>query len=148
MPRQIKHVDHRVVTVKTTLEIMRLFSTAYFKAKHYGSCATDFVVVAAVFVGQAEGRPLNASKISNFAGLPRPTVIRKLAELQTAGIVARQGNAYSVPPDVANSNEIVNAAMAARKQIVDAAAKLSKLDTKGIAVPTSWAISLFPMILG
>lgn len=148
MAMTIKQVTHRAVTVKMALEIMRLFCAAYFRDNLYGSRASDFIVAGAVFVGQAEGRPLNASKVADFAGMPRPTVVRKLAELEAEGIVAKNGRTFTIPGELANSEDAVAAASAAKKQIVDAATKLSKLDTVPVAKHTSWAVVLSQMIFG
>ena len=141
MPRTIRFVDQRAVTVKMTLEIMRLFCSAYFRADLYGSRAADFVLVGAVFVGQAEGRPLNASKIADFAGLPRATAIRRLIELEQIGIVKRHGKTYTIDRAVANSDAVLDAGNAARRQIVDTAARLSKMDTEPIAAKARQALA-------
>lgn len=133
MPKTIKHAAQRVVIMKMHLEIMRLCCRAYFSGSRFGSCASDMALLGAILVGQAEGRPMNASKLSAFAEIPRPTVIRRLSVLIRKGIVERHGDAFEIHPTVINSDQVTVAAASARKVIVDAAAKLSKMDTLAIA---------------
>jgi DNA-binding transcriptional ArsR family regulator len=42
-----------------------------------------------IYIGQAESRPFSASKIALYTGMPRPSVIRKLAPLVEAGKVEK-----------------------------------------------------------
>lgn len=134
MPRTIKNAEQRVAMMKMMLEIMRGFCLAYFKGSRFGSCASDLVLLGAIFVGQAEGRPMNASKLADFAGMPRPTVIRRLAVLIRDGVVARVPNGFEVCTALVNSPAVVAATVAARKQIAHTSTKLSKLDATRVAV--------------
>jgi hypothetical protein len=54
-------------------------------------------VAAAVALGHAEGRPMNASKIAEYLKLDRVTVMRKLDKLIDAGIIVRDGDDYFMP---------------------------------------------------
>jgi DNA-binding transcriptional ArsR family regulator len=47
-----------------------------------------------IYIGQAEGRPFSASKIAYYTGMPRVTVMRKLAPLIVAGKVERKRRGY------------------------------------------------------
>ena len=57
----------------------------------------------AIMVGHAENRPMNATKIANYVGLPRSTVIRKLNEFLRVGAIARQGNVYLLSEERAHN---------------------------------------------
>lgn len=89
-------------------------------------------VAAAVMVGHAEDRPLNASKIAEYTRLPRTTVMRKLVELLGAKIVVRQGHNFLLEPKRAlNATSrvaaILFALQAANEEIKS---EVSKMDTK------------------
>lgn len=141
MSKTIKHADQRVVIMKMHLEIMRLCCRAYFNGSRFGSCASDMALLGAILVGQAEGRPMNASKLSAFAEIPRPTVIRRLSVLISKGIVERNGDAFEIQPAVINSDQVTLAAAGAKKVIVDAASKLSRMDTLAIAATKTGKVS-------
>ncbi len=129
MPRSIKNVDQRLIILKALLDIVREFCTAYFPGKRHGACVEDLLILCAIFVGQAEGRPLNTSKVADFVGMARPTVIRKLSALERAKVLERQGGLFTIRMDRVNSDAAVAACDAACKLFVTTTAKLSKLDT-------------------
>ncbi|AOK29858.1 hypothetical protein AQ611_10920 [Burkholderia singularis] len=87
-------------------------------------CTDELVLLAAVFVGCAEGRPMATTKIAAYAGVARPTAIRKPDRLVRQGIVVKIGRRYVLPARVVNSNVALRAADAARKRIRRAAAAL------------------------
>jgi hypothetical protein len=93
--------------------------------KRFGSCADELVLIAAVLIGQAEGKPMNASKLATYAGIPRTTVIRKLQALARRGVLERiDSGLYALPDRVVNSAPVLRAADASRKRIRRAAAAL------------------------
>lgn len=128
MGANITNAKQRVEILKMLLEVMRGFCLAYFNGSRFGSCAPDLILVGAIFVGQAEDRPMNATKLADFAGMPRPTVIRRLAVLIREGVVLRDGDSFQVCEAILNSDPVVSAGAAARKQIVKTAGRLSRLD--------------------
>jgi predicted transcriptional regulator len=70
------------------------------------------LIGCAIIVGHAENRPMNATKISHFVGLPRSTVIRKLNEFSRIGMVARHGKVYLLSEERArNQTKYVTEAM-------------------------------------
>jgi predicted transcriptional regulator len=52
------------------------------------------LIGAAIMVGHAENKPMNATKIAHYVGLPRSTIVRKLKEFLDSGVITREGNAY------------------------------------------------------
>ncbi len=128
MPPRITNAKQRVEILKMLLEVMRGFCSAYFNGSRFGSCAPDLILVGAIFVGQAEGRPMNATKLAAFAGMPRATVIRRLAVLIREGLVVRAGSGFVVPEALLNSDRVLAAASSARKHMASTSAKLSKMD--------------------
>lgn len=132
MPMTIKNAEHRKVVLKMTIEIVVALCKAYFDEKRPSDRANDMLICAALIVGQVEGHPLNASKVAGWVGMARPTVIRRLESLERRGIVERIGKRFKVRQEVANNERVLSVGIEARGLIVDAAAKLSKLDTKAI----------------
>ena len=51
-------------------------------------------------LGQAAGKPKNASELGRYVGIPRVTAQRKLDDLEKGGIVVRRGNKYHIGADL------------------------------------------------
>lgn len=107
------------------LDVMRAFCAAYLGRKRFGSCADELVLLAAVFVGQAEGKPMATAKVAEYAGVARASAIRKLDRMVKRGIVEKVGRRYVLPARVVNSAAVLRAADAARKRIRRAAAAMA-----------------------
>ncbi|BAO20633.1 hypothetical protein [Pseudomonas phage PPpW-3] len=132
------------------LDIMRVYCSTYFPERHFGTCANDLLLCAAVLVGQAEGRPLNASKLADFVGIPRPSVIRKMAAFESIGLVKRCGGTFTLDGEVVNGRDAMEAIRFSTHTIVSAAeklAKVSKMDTKAIAARSIVPVLILGMIL-
>lgn len=132
MPKSLKNAEHRAVVMKMTIEIVVTFCKAYFDGERPADRVNDMLICGALVVGQAEGHPLNASKVSEWTTMARPTVIRRLAVLEQKGFVQRHGNVFKVRDDRVNKDAIDTAGKTARALIMSAAAQLSKLDSKGV----------------
>jgi predicted transcriptional regulator len=123
----ILHRLERLALAKAYIALTRVMVDSVF-----GEKAADhslLLIGTAIMVGHAENRPLNATKIAHYIGMPRSTVIRKLNEFLRAGVIARQGNVYLLSEVRAhNQTKYVTEAMrifrAAEKSL-----KASKLDT-------------------
>jgi hypothetical protein len=133
MPTRIKLVRQRLVLAKMVLRVLQLIAAEYLETAQYGSVADDLVLLCAIFVGQAEGRPMSSSKLADFAGMPRPTVIRKLRELQTRHLVHMMDGKATLPADRLNADCTLSMIDTAAKSVARASAELSKMDAKGIA---------------
>lgn len=134
MPHHIQLLDQRVLILKALLEMMRMHCHGYFSGRRFGTSVADFLLLASIFIGQAEGRPMNPSKLANFAGLPRPTVIRKLRQFETGGLlINHHDGSHSVMAALMNSDDSLNAVEGARRLFERTAEQLSKMDTPGLA---------------
>jgi DNA-binding IclR family transcriptional regulator len=72
---------------------------------------------------------MNATKIAQYIGLPRSTVIRKLNEFLRAGVIARHGNVYLLSEERAhNQTKYVTEAMRIFRT-AEKSLKAAKLDT-------------------
>ena len=123
----IMHRLERLALAKAYVALTRVMVDSVFGDKPADHSL--LLIGSAVMVGHAENRPMNATKIAQYIGLPRSTVIRKLNEFLRAGVIARHGNVYLLSEERAhNQTKYVSEAMrifrAAEKSL-----KASKLDT-------------------
>ncbi|MGA4421490.1 helix-turn-helix domain-containing protein [Ralstonia nicotianae] len=70
---------------------MRALSIALLREPKFASRAGDVLLLVGVAIGDAEGKPMTAYKLAQYIGMPRPTVIRRLARMARAGLVQRDG---------------------------------------------------------
>jgi hypothetical protein len=67
--------------------------------EQFGSRANLLLIGIAIYLGTIEGRPLTASKLAAYVGMPRASVIRRLGILCRRGAVERKGAVYRTPQD-------------------------------------------------
>ena len=65
--------------------------------RQFGSRASLLLIGAAVYLGTIEARPLTATKLADYIGIPRVTVIRHLRTLCRRGAVEKIGYYYRTP---------------------------------------------------
>jgi hypothetical protein len=64
------------------------------------------VILAAVALGELEGRPFQTSKLAEFLGVPRPTLVRRLRGMAEEGLIERRAGHYFANPGTINSPEM------------------------------------------
>lgn len=135
MPHRFKDVEVRSLLIRLFLEMARGQSVAYLGESLYGIHVDEVILCCCVALGQLEGRPMNASELSAYAGMPRTTVLRKMAVLKKRGFIAEEkhGKFSVLNPDKANRKELIALMAAHVKLIHKASRELSKLDTKTFA---------------
>jgi CRP-like cAMP-binding protein len=69
---------------------------------------SDRLIAAVIYLGMVEQRRMTASRIARDAGLPRPTVLRRLAALERDGAVERHGLTWRTPLPVLMKMEAAN----------------------------------------
>ena len=111
----IHHARERSIVATVMLDVRRAFGAAYLKRKRFGSSADELLLLAAVFVGQAEGRPMATAKVAEYAGVARPSAIRQRGLMEKSG---------PIPDHVVNSAAVMKAATASRKRIRRSAAAI------------------------
>jgi predicted Rossmann fold nucleotide-binding protein DprA/Smf involved in DNA uptake len=84
----------RVQVARSMLDAMRRFSVGLVPPDRFGADANDLALFAGLLIGTAEGRPMNATKLAHYVGIPRPSVIRKLDALTRRGLVERTGGGF------------------------------------------------------
>lgn len=99
----------------------------------HGSMATELALVCAIYIGQKEGRPMSAYKLSTYSGIPRPTVVRKLRELQARGVVEIVDGCASITQSLLDSGSFDEAVRIVSREVQRASTELSKLDRADIA---------------
>lgn len=134
MPARIKLVRERLVMAKMVLRVVQLLCAEYMETAAFGSHADDAVLLCAIFIGQAEGRPMTAAKLADYAGMPRATVVRKLRDYVKRGIVDLDADCRATLPEHRlNDSSIISMIEAATKAVHNTSSELSKMDRKGIA---------------
>jgi hypothetical protein len=98
------------------------------------SC-TDIILLCAVMIGHADGRPMTASKLAAYVGMPRPTVFRRLQELMSRGIIGHDARKRwrLLTIDMARRDLIDSVVVANAQHVFRAADALSKMDGLDVA---------------
>ena len=112
MPRtySIMHRSERLALADAYIALTRVMVDSVFGNKPADHSL--LLIGSAIMVGHAEDKPMNATKISHYVGLPRSTVVRKLNEFARTGVVARHGNVYLLSEERArNQTKYVTQAM-------------------------------------
>lgn len=68
---------------------MRQLSWMLLRQKRVASNTADTLLLAAVAIGDLEAKPMTAFKLADYIGIPRATLIRRLARMTRAGLVIR-----------------------------------------------------------
>ena len=90
----------------------------------------DVLLCCAVAVGQLEGRPMKVGKLAQYLGMPRPTVFRKVKELEKAGaFTVEDDGVVTTPLSVMNCPRRLECIRRAVAEVKRTACELSKLDT-------------------
>jgi len=77
---------------------------AYVPASEpFGARLETCFIGLCVAVGDLDGRPFSVAKIGAYVGVPRTTVIRKLAQLESWGFIYREGRRYYLREEKLNS---------------------------------------------
>ena len=94
------HIAQTLIVTNMLVDCMRTAHAAAYSYKHIGASFEDMFVSFAVLIGTAEARPMSATKIAGFLGLPRTNVLRSLAKLEKRKFIYRVGHAYLTDLDL------------------------------------------------
>lgn len=94
-------IPERLKLVRGYIRLTRSMHEMAFPTskKGWGSDFEMLVVLMCVFVGDASGRPMSATRIGIYAGLSRTTVYRRLETLLEIGKIVRVGRLYYYAPN-------------------------------------------------
>ena len=117
--------EQRATILRLVLDLTRTLAAGLLGQDRFGASADDLLLVAAVAVGEAEGKPLSAWKLAEQAGIPRPSVVRKLGELEALGLVRKvEATRWGLGPGVLDRPEARKALQEAAKRVAVAAGRV------------------------
>jgi DNA-binding IclR family transcriptional regulator len=112
------------------IDIMRTVHGAYAPASEpFGARLETFFVGLCIAVGDLDGRPFSVAKIASYMRVPRTTVMRRLARLQSWGLIEREGRYYYLREKTLNSLIGMRSYQHVRRVLNTATAELAILDT-------------------
>ena len=130
----ITHRRERLAVALMLIDVMRVIAKRIDSEEKFGSVADVSMLYLAVYVGQAEGLPPTAYKVSLFTGISRPTTIRKLSALVSNGVMRRDAQGrHSIAPEVLNSPIAVDDFRRIVASVRAASDVLSKMDNLTMA---------------
>jgi hypothetical protein len=102
--RKVEKAQQRSVLYRLMIDIMRTVHEAYVPASEpFGASLEACFIGLCVAVGDLDGRPFSVAKIAAYVGVPRTTVTRKLAQLESWGFIYREGRRYYLREEKLNS---------------------------------------------
>ena len=128
--RQIKKGPQRLVLCRLMIDLMRTVHGAYAPVSEpFGARLETFFIGLCVAIGDIDGKPFSVAKIASYMRVPRTTVIRRLAQLQSWGLIDRQGRHYHLHEKTLNSLIGMRSYKQVRHILSEATEELSVLDT-------------------
>src|SRR5215831_1996374 len=128
--RKIKKSRQRLVLCRLMIDLMRTVHGAYAPAnEQFGTRLETFFIGLCVAIGDIDGKPFSVAKIAAYMRVPRTTVIRRLDQLQSWGLIDRQGRHYYLHETTLSSANGMRAYQQVRRILSRATKELSILDT-------------------
>lgn len=119
----IHRPQERLIQVRFLTDLMRIIAPLPGVQGHF----EQTMIVAAVVLGELEGRPFQTSKLSEFLNMPRPTLLRRLHALCEDGIIERKRGLYFTVHERVNGPELIALTERVSKLILATADKLQHL---------------------
>jgi biotin operon repressor len=127
---KIKKERQRLVLCRLMVDIMRTVHGAYAPVSEpFGTRIETFFIGLCVAIGDMDGKPFSVAKIAAYMHVPRTTVIRRLEQLQSWGLIDRRGRRYYLHEHKLNSLIGMKSYQQVRRILREATEKLSVLDT-------------------
>lgn len=96
---QLAYRDERLFVARFVIDLNReLYRGLVGTGDGFARRLDMLMVACAVTIGHAEGRPMTATKVAAYLGLPRMTATRRLGELTKAGAIECRARRYYVSP--------------------------------------------------
>jgi DNA-binding IclR family transcriptional regulator len=112
------------------IDLMRTVHGAYAPVSQpFGTRLETFFVALCIAMGDIDGKPFSVAKIAAYMRVPRTTVIRRLARLQSWGLVDRRGRHYYLHEKTLNSLIAMRSYQQSRRILSKATEELTVLDT-------------------
>ena len=127
---KIKKERQRLVLCRLMVDIMRTLHGHYVPVSEpFGTRIETSFIALCVAIGDMDGKPFSVAKIAAYMHVPRTTVIRRLEQLQSWGLIDRRGRRYYLHEHKLNSLIGMKSYQEVRRILGEAAKKLSVLDT-------------------
>jgi biotin operon repressor len=127
---RIKKSRQRLVLCRLMIDLMRTVHGAYAPVSQpFGTRLETFFVALCIAMGDIDGKPFSVAKIAAYMRVPRTTVIRRLARLQSWGLVDRRGRHYYLHEKTLNSLIGMRSYQQSRRILSKATQELTVLDT-------------------
>jgi biotin operon repressor len=128
--RAIKKAQQRLVLCRLMIDMMRTVHGAYAPASEpFGTRLETFYIALCVALGDIDSKPFSVAKVAAYMRVPRTTVIRRLDQLQSWGLIVRQGRRYYVHDNALNSLIGMRSYEQVRRILSKATQELTVLDT-------------------
>jgi hypothetical protein len=102
--RKINKARQRLVLCRLIVDIMRTLHGTYAPVSEpFGTRLETFFIGLCVVIGDMDGKPFSVAKIAAYMCVPRTTVMRRLNELQSWGLIDRRGRHYYIHEKTLNS---------------------------------------------
>jgi len=127
--RKIKKERQRLVLFRLVIDLMRTVHGAYAPANEpFGTRLEAFFIGLCVAMGHLDGKPFSVAKIATYMQVPRTTVIRRLDQLNSWGLIERRGRHYYAHEKSLNSLIGMRSYAQVRRLLNKATEQLSLLD--------------------
>jgi hypothetical protein len=111
------------------IDLMRTVHGAYAPVSEpFGARLETFFIGLCVAIGDIDGKPFSVAKIAAYMRVPRTTVIRRLARLQSWGLINRRGRYYHLHEKTLNSLIGMRSYQQVRRILSEATDELSGFD--------------------
>jgi biotin operon repressor len=128
--REIKKARQRLVLCRLMIDMMRSVHGAYApESEPFGTRLETFFIGLCVALGHMDGKPFSVAKIAAYMRVPRTTVIRRLDQLQSWGLIVREGRRYYMHDNALNSLIGMRSYEQVRRILSKATQELTVLDT-------------------
>lgn len=127
MPRSMK--PEFIFIAKLVLDLVKT-GTGIFDDDIFLTSARDLFLYLAIYIGHAEKRPMSAGKISQYIGMPRATVIRRLDDMNERGLIKKtpSGGWYVALDEGQNRAKLIKMFEDNLQHIHSTAQRLSNMD--------------------
>jgi hypothetical protein len=127
---RIKKERQRLVICRLIVNVMRTVHGAYAPVSEpFGTRIETAFIGFCVAIGDMDGKPFSVAKIAAYMRVPRTTVIRRLDQLQSWGVIDRRGRHYYLHEKTLNSLIGMRSYQQVRHILSEATKELSVLDT-------------------
>lgn len=94
----LHRAKERALIAQTTIDLILVIQSGRKSHKSprvgIGGQVEMLMISGVVLIGHVAGKPRTALQIARHLGIPRATVVRKLATLERLGVVGRTGSSY------------------------------------------------------